>query len=304
MAKIAVIKTGATGDVVRTTVLLHLFRNDEVTWVTARNNIQVLPAKQDNLVRTIAIEEAHDAPSLHEHYDLVISLDDDLICASLADRISKSELFGACTQAGRVVYTESANEWFDMGLSSRLGKAEADRLKLENQYSYQEILFRMLGHTFEGAPYLLPEDIIPVAGSRTIGIEARAGNRWPTKVWNQYPQLAEGFKAAGYDVVFFADRPSIRDYMEDISRVGLMISGDTLGMHVALGLKIPVVALFTCTSATEIYGYGYMEKVVSPFLKEAFYKTTYIPEAVESIGLDDVMIAAGRRIPLPATPAS
>ena len=54
-------------------------------------------------------------------------------------------------------------------------------------------------------------------------------------------------------------------------------------MHFALALKIPTVAIFTCTTPHEIYDYGRMEKVISPFLWEAFYKTEYIPEAVESI---------------------
>jgi hypothetical protein len=65
-------------------------------------------------------------------------------------------------------------------------------------------------------------------------------------------------------------------------------------MHIALALKIPTVTLFTCTSAVEIYGYGRMEKIVSPHLKEAFYKTEYIPQAVESIHMEDVLNAIAK----------
>jgi hypothetical protein len=32
-------------------------------------------------------------------------------------------------------------------------------------------------------------------------------------------------------------------------------------------------------------------KIVSPFLKDAFYKTEYIPQAVESIQMNDVLKA-------------
>jgi len=288
MSKIAIIKIGATGDVVRTSVLLHLYKNDEITWVTARHNTPVLPFRQANLKSILAFEDIHETDILNEQFDLVISLDDDFKCADLAGKIKSRELLGAYLDAERVSYTSSSNEWFDMGLSSRFGNERADRIKLENKCSYQEILFRMLGHSFKGEEYIIPEDIIVKREKKVIGIESRAGARWPTKMWNQYEQLAEVLEGEGYQCFFFKDRDNIKDYLQDIGNVSLFIGGDTLGMHIALALKIPVVAIFTCTSAVEIYGYGRMEKIVSPFLEKAFYKTDYIAEAVDSISLIDV----------------
>ena len=44
MAKnIVIIKIGATGDVVRTTVLLHLYKNDNITWITAKHTLSICP---------------------------------------------------------------------------------------------------------------------------------------------------------------------------------------------------------------------------------------------------------------------
>jgi len=295
MSKIVIIKTGATGDVVRTTVLLHLYRNDEITWVTARNNIAVLPARQPNLVRVIAIDDVAGSGLLDEQFDRVISLDDDEKCAKLASAFKAASVFGAYWN-GKVLYTADASEWFDMGLSSRFGKAKADEIKWENKDAYQEILFRMLGHKFNGEEYLIPENIISAGDGRTIGIEARAGARWPTKMWNRYNDLAAMLNNDGYKTVFFEDREQLQDYMQDIGNTSLLVTGDTLGMHIGLALKIPVVTIFTCTSAVEIYGYGRMEKLVSPHLREAFYKTTYIPEAVESISLQSVYDAVKRNM--------
>lgn len=286
--KIAIIKIGATGDVVRTSVLLHLYKNDDVTWITSRMNIGVLPFQQLNLSKVIAIEDLKSSDELREYFDLVISLDDDFKCATLAASLNAKEIFGAYVRNNKIIYTESANEWFDMGLSSRLGKAKADMLKWENIYSYQEILFRMLGYEFNGEEYIIREDIIRKS-SNVIGIEARAGSRWPSKIWNQYEQLATKLEMHGNQVIFFKDRPTIFSYIQDISEVDLLVSGDTLGMHIALALKIPVVSIFTCTSAVEIYGYGRMEKIISPLLKEAFYKTNYIEEVVNSVRLETVL---------------
>jgi heptosyltransferase-2 len=288
MSKIVIIKTGATGDVVRTTVLLHLYRNDDITWITARHNMVVLPFRQPNLTRVIAIDDVQASGILNERFDLVISLDDDEKCAKVASELPAGAIFGAYWGDTKVVYSPDSSEWFDMGLSSRFGKAKADEIKWENQSSYQEILFRMLGHTFNGEEYMIPENIVSAGNGKTIGLEARAGARWPTKMWHRYNDLSNMLQQDGYKTVFFEDRDTLTEYMQDIGNTSLIVSGDTLGMHIGLALKIPVVAIFTCTSAVEIHGYDRMEKMVSPYLKEAFYKTTYIPEAVESISLESV----------------
>lgn len=292
--KIVIIKIGATGDVVRTTVLLHLFANDEITWITAKHNIAILPFKQANLKKVIAIDDVEQSGILKDAFDLAISLDDDVKCATLASKMKTKQLFGAYIKDDKVVYTSDSNEWFDMGLSSRLGKERADELKWMNTFSFQEILFRMLGTKFNGETYLIPEDIIAQGKPNVIGIEDRAGARWPTKMWNQFSQLAEHLKQDGYEVVFFKEREHIKDYLQDIGNTSLIISGDTLGMHIALALKIPIVTLFTCTSAVEIHGYNNMEKIVSAELQKAFYKTEYIPEAVNCISLNDVLKAINR----------
>lgn len=295
MAKIAIIKTGATGDVVRTSVLLRLFENDEITWVTAPHNKEVLPAKRAGLQVT-AVGEDLQLAMLREHYDLVISLDDDPYCASLATALKTDQLIGAYLKDRAVVYSDDSREWFDMGLSSRFPKEQADAIKRENRSSYQAILFRMLGQVFDGEEYLIREDVQSEANSPVIGIEARAGARWPTKVWNRYDELAAALRQDGHPVVFFREREHVRDYMQDIGRAGLIIGGDTLGMHIALALKIPSVILFTCTSHTEIYGYGRIRKIVSPYLNDAFYKTTYVPEAVNAISLETVQGAVLRMV--------
>ncbi|MFN5845342.1 MAG: glycosyltransferase family 9 protein, partial [Flavobacteriia bacterium] len=93
--KILVIKIGATGDVIRTTTLLHLFPNAEITWITASYNKLILPQHHPALHRIVAIEELHGSGIPEEHFNRIISLDDDLKCASLASSISHDTLFGA-----------------------------------------------------------------------------------------------------------------------------------------------------------------------------------------------------------------
>jgi heptosyltransferase-2 len=95
----------------------------------------------------------------------------------------------------------------------------------------------------------------------------------------------------GYKVMFFENKDNIKDYIEDISKCSVVVTGDTLTLHIALALKIPTVALFTCTSSTEIYGYGRMTKIVSSKLDEAFYTNLYMPEVLNAIKTDEVLNA-------------
>jgi heptosyltransferase II len=287
MKRILIIKTGASGDVLRTSVLLHLFKEDQITWITTAVNSRLLPQQMLNL-KIVPIENIHLSEDLND-FDMTISLDDDFNCAELATKINTGQIIGAYSRDGKVLYSDSSKEWFDMGLISVYGKSKADELKKTNLFSYQEILFRMLGHQFSGEEYLIREDIVLSPKGKLIGIEARAGKRWPTKAWNQFDVLAEHLTKFGYEVHFFAQRILITDYLKDIAKCSLVVSGDSLAMHMALALKRPTIALFTCTSPTEIYSYDRLVKIISPKLYDAFYTNEYRPDVLNSIKVSEVL---------------
>ncbi len=288
MKKILIIKLGALGDVVRTTALLHLFKEDDVTWVTSPAIAPLLPARY--IKRVLSMGDRKKLNGIK--FDTVISLDDEREPAALATDVDASEIVGTYLNVdGKVAYTDSASEWFDMGLISRFGKAKADEMKYQNRKTYQEILFGMFGKQFDGEEYCLD---LPngkqkeISSKIKIGIEDRAGDRWATKRWHRYNELAVLLREHGYDVIFFQQSPSVKDYASDIGQCDLVITGDTLCMHLALALKKNVVCLFTCTSPHEIYDYKRMRKIVSPLLKECFYRKEYNPEALKAISLPSV----------------
>ena len=285
--KILIIKLGASGDVIRTTPMLRIFPNEDITWVTQAVNKNLLPLNDSSLTKVLAIEESYCLKK--ESYDLIVSLDDVYEVAELVSSIQTKDLVGIyLNQKEELDYTESAASWFDMGLISKFGKAKADEIKMANTRSYQDILFEMLGFTFKGEEYFIqkPTDISPQ--NKLVAIEARAGDRWPMKRWHRYPELADNLSEKGYSVKFLEQRPTIQDYIADIATCETLVTGDTLAMHIGLALKKQVVTIFTCTSPTEIYGYGRMKKIISPHLNEAFYRTDYIPKVVEAISLDEV----------------
>lgn len=292
MSNNLIIKLGAMGDVLRTTTLLHILGGN-IYWVTGNDSMPLLPDNGCFIKEVIDIDKAEE--SLSEiNFNLVLSLDDAPQGAGLAAILNKDKLIGSFLDSGgRLKYTDSAAEWFDMSLISRLGKEEADELKKNNVRTYQEFIYRMLGKEFKGEEYIFNFKGQNYIGERNrkkilIGIESRADKRWPTKQWNKYERLGELLSKDGFGVKFFRQRDAIGQYINDISECGLIITGDTLALHIALALKIKVVAIFTCTSPAEIHGYGRMVKVVSPLWKEAFYSREYIGEAIDAVSFDSV----------------
>ena len=81
------------------------------------------------------------------------------------------------------------------------------------------------------------------------------------------------------------------EHLADVRNHRCLVGGDSLPMHFALGTRTPCVTLFTCTSPWEIYDYGVQEKIISPLLREFFYKRGYDERATTSISVDEVFNA-------------
>jgi heptosyltransferase II len=286
MTKILLIKTGAAGDVVRTTVLLNALQGS-VTWVIDSRYQHILPTWPPNLHRVITMENAWTALQ-HEIFDHTISLEEDIACALLASRIPTKKITGISLEDQQLIYTPDAAPWYDMSLISTLGASCANEAKKQNTATFQQLLLSMFALPFNGEQYCIYRNnhIRPV--QRVVGIEARAGERWPNKGWSGYPALINKLQKIGYTCKLLEQRNTITEYLDDIAGCSFIISGDTLAMHVALAYHIPSIAIFNCTSPAEIYDYGTMKKVISPLLSQAFYKTSFSQAVIDSVTPDEV----------------
>jgi heptosyltransferase-2 len=297
---VLIIKLGATGDVVRTTPLLRRLRGS-VTWITAAKNCVLLDGLADNL-RHFPWEAR--ARALDIPYDLAINLEDTLEVAHFLKSVRSAKIFGAYADSSdRLRYTDNSKDWFDLSLISSYGRQEADRLKLLNRQTYQELIFEGLGLRFAGDPYLLPNSI-ETRLSGDIAIAADAGHVWPMKKWAYYGELKEGLEEAGLRVNILPERRSLLEHLADVRNHRCLVGGDSLPMHFALGTKTRCVTLFTCTSPWEIYDYGMQEKIVSPLLEEFFYKRGYDERATTAISVDQVFDAVMAQLESAAPPAA
>jgi len=282
---VLIAKLGATGDVVRTTPLLRRF-SGHVSWLTEAKNSSLLQGLRENL--RCASWEQRDVLR-DRKYDLVINLEDTLEVGHYVKSLEFEQLFGAYVDtSGTLRYTNDSRGWFDLSLISVYGKDKADKIKLQNRRTYQDLIFSGLGFQFNGETYVMPESTqTGLAGD--IAIAPEAGPVWPMKNWAYYDNLKRELEAKELSVNLLPKRTSLLEHLDDVRNHRCVVGGDSLPMHMALGSGTPCVTLFNCTSPWEIYDYGVQAKIVSPLLEEFFYQRSFDSRATTAISLDQVL---------------
>lgn len=282
-----IIKTGSLGDVVRTTTVLKELKDQEVHWITSRGAKELLPSE--------AIFRSYDYENLPvdfflTKFDRALSLEENSCCLDILRRADPKKIIGIYLNKNEIDYTSESSHWFDMSLSSKFGKNEADRRKKQNRKSVPEMLVNMLDKEFVGQEYDIgvAQNNFP---SYDVGIINICGKEWPNKTWPRYSELKKILEADGMRVATLDTRPSLTEHIQDVNNCRVIVSGDTLGMHLALALKKKTVTLFTCTPPHEIEGYGLMKKIISPRYEEFFMARGYCREAADAISVDEVYMA-------------
>lgn len=311
--RILVIKTGALGDVLRTTSILPGLHERhgaglEVFWVTAAGAVPLLQGLEGNLITRIDVAGQLDMARLKATpFNLIVSLDDEqALCdmaTDLAGGAEKAEglIVGAYSvEGGARAYTQAAGPWFDMGLISVHGKAEADRMKIANQRSHPEILAGMLGIQMGEPQLVLEASEAARDGVLRIGLNTGAGGRWRSKALPEErvvalaqalakhfgerklelvllggPEESErNLRLAGGIAELAASDSNVKlvdtgcgngllDFAELVDGLDLLITSDSMALHMATARKVPVVSFFAPTSAAEIELYGRGAKVIS-----------------------------------------
>ncbi|GJM43792.1 MAG: hypothetical protein DHS20C21_06340 [Gemmatimonadota bacterium] len=303
-----VLKIGALGDVLRTTPILRALTASEdpvhVTWVVgegARSLLAGHPRIDRLLVPGFETSERLGA----EHFDLVLSLDKDPYPTALATRIPATERrgFGRDPHGSLVPLHASARYAYDLGLS--------DQTKFfENERTYQDMIFEVAGLDWRHQEYDVPAVADHLESGRAglraalgdgpgpvVGFNTGAGDVFANKAWTEdgYVDLAHRLHREGCRVALLGG-PGERDLNRAIAlrsqgsavdtgcdhslpefaglvaACDLVVTGDTLGMHLAIAAAVPTVVLFGSTCAPEIELYGRGEKIVTPISCHPCYR--------------------------------
>lgn len=331
--RVLVIKLGALGDVLRSEVVLAGIRKTwpacHVTWVTRPAGVRLL-ANNPNIDRLLPF----DAESLlhleFEQFDVCLSLDKEPAPCALAMRVGAADKRGiGLSDAGTPIPLNAAcAPYFRLGLS--------DRLKFHsNTASYPRLICDAVALPYDGRRYrLYPaakdrsrahtvlDEIGVLPRDRVIGLHTGAGRTFANKIWtpDRFVTLARKLIDGGDARVLLLGGPDERGrnawiaervgrgvldagcdhselvYASIVSRCSAIVCGDSLALHVAVAMDVPVVALFgpTCPQEIDLFGRG--EKIVTSVPCAPCYLRVCDkqPNCMDAIDVDRVHAAVRR----------
>lgn len=300
--KILILKFGALGDVIRTSYILpglhEKYKNLVIDWITSNAAYELLG--QNPYIRTLASPQTGLEFLKLNHYDLVLSFDDEYEVLKLIESISYEKVVGAYMHDGLISYSDDASEWFDMGLISRYGKSEADIKKKKNSREHNQIFADMLGIKIHSGSFFNASTIerrIENHFDRSVfnlGINPSAGTRWKCKempfgevcrlieklmqyrIGNKNIKIhllgGQAEQARNAEIIKNVSKYAVRDwggkntlleFAAIVKGCDYVITSDSLSLHLAVSQNVANLSYYAPTSADEIGTFGTGVKVIS-----------------------------------------
>jgi ADP-heptose:LPS heptosyltransferase len=301
--KILIVKLGAMGDVLRTTPLLKAFKKQypksEITWVVDAISAPVLD--NNPLIHRVVIYGSPEIKvALSQTFDLAVNLDKenealDTMEACLA---GTKKGFGWDKDKKQVAALTPSSEYaVRLGIDDEL-KFKTNQ-KTYQEISFEQLDLEFAGEEYQlnlapehesyAKEHLSRLGLLTDSSTGIVGLNTGSGHRFAGKklpkehilrlaqilterlktrvVLLGGPEEAELNKAIEKEIKGFGvnlgTHHSILQFAALVSNCGLVITGDTIAMHIAIATKVPALVYFGSTCAKEIELYGRGQKMVS-----------------------------------------
>jgi heptosyltransferase-2 len=268
--KVLIIKTGygevldnsydsrkvSLGDVLRTTPILHAYKKADLTWVT---DAEAMPLLRNNpyIRRLVPLDFTNAMHLLDENdFDSVINLEKNHDICKFVNNINAWRKYGFRfdKKTGTTQAYDRASEILTVSVDSKLKK--------ENKRTFQELLFEMIGEKWNGEEYILGYEP-KTKEEYDLALNTKVGQKWPTKAWpmENWDNLEKMLKKDGLKVTRQDKQPEkvlkdLESYMDWINSAKLIVSNDSLGLHLGLAMDKKVLGLFGATPSPEVYFYN------------------------------------------------
>lgn len=270
-------KECSLGDVVRTTVILNYFRdNDNVTWLVDEEAVPLLEGNPGidrlllwNLETSLQLQK--------EHFDILVNLEKGPGICALSDSINAWQKYGFrfsywLGRAEAYAHTEKV-----LAIATEVGKRD------DNARYWQEHLAKVVDKRWSTKDHYImkmPQGI----KIYDVGLNWRVGNKWPEKAWSllYWQQIKEQLEGKEL-ICSLQEDMNLLEYMNWVASCKTLITCDSLGMHLAIAYKLNIVALFGPTPNQEVYLYDKGIKLVAPMGDMAKLEVEQIIGAVEDI---------------------
>jgi heptosyltransferase-2 len=310
--RVIIIKLAAMGDVLRTTPLLRglklAYPGCHITWLTEPEVLPILSGIAE-IDRLLPYGEEALIQLENETFDRLYCFDKEPRATGLAMKVRAPAKAGfGLSGYGNVMPLSPESEYtFELGIND-------DLKFRRNQKTYPELIFECAGLPYpapqeyvfpdlsteaaRGRDFLRTLGVVP--GDLTVGMNTGAGDAFATKKWTEdgYADLASrlvetlgakvlllgGAKerernvriasAARQPVIDAGTGHTVREFAGIVGNCRLLVTGDTLAMHIAIGLRVPVLVILgpTCHQEIELYGRG--AKIISDFDCSPCYLST------------------------------
>ncbi len=327
--RVLIIKLDSPGDVLRTTFILpslfEKYPSSHITWLTKKEAAELL---RNNPYIDQIWECGWESFSFlsTQSFDFLLSLEVSREGGSLAILAHAREKLGFGLSPEGWIYplNPEAKGWWEMGIW--------DDLKKANIKSYHEIILEICllpPKMYEPILHLTEKELEWGRGwassqqikedRPTIGLNTGAGKRWRLKRWTEegflglIDRISEELKAnilllggpeeiernqrllsqSGAMVISSGCENSLRRFASILNFCDLVVTSDTLALHMALALGKKVVALFGPTSPSEIELYGRGKEITPPMDCLCCYTSdcSKRPNCMEMIGAAEVFEA-------------
>lgn len=254
-------KVPSLGDVLRTTPILWAIKEKypdaHITWLVTENAALLLHGNP-LIDRILVWDEFVPFQLMREKFDILINLEKIAGVCALADMID------AWTKDGfRFESVSGLYQGYEKGLDFM--SYIANKKNNTSKGYWQQVLIEMMGATWKGQPYIL--GYRPRTSEHyDVGFNHEVGVKWPVKgmpiaLWRD---LEQRFIETGHTVSWQEGQGSLHEYMDWINSCRLIISNDSLGMHLGLAFRKKVVGLFGPTDPGEVYLYDGAVAISSP----------------------------------------
>lgn len=245
-------KVPSLGDVLRTTPILWALKekypDSSITWLVTQN-AEALLQGNPLIDRLVVWDEFVPFQLMREKFDVLINLEKIAGVCALSDMIDAWVKYGF-----RFETLSGAYHGYENGLDFI---TYIENKKSHNLKGYwQQVLIEMLGIQWKGQEYIIgyqPETIPTV----DIGLNFEVGSKWPVKGMSMelWQELEKQLTAQGYAVSWQEGRKNLYEYMDWINSCRLIITNDSLGLHLAFAFHKSVIGLFGPTDPSEVYFY-------------------------------------------------
>lgn len=307
------------------------YKNPHITWVTDPAAYRLLKTNHEiDRLHVFNLESVQYLTA--QRFDLLISLDKETRAVGLAGNIRAKKKVGFClSKFGTLDIFDKRSEYaLRLGLDDPLKFYENDKSYPEIVFEMCGLEYKGERYRLEIDPEdgnyvnsLFKEKGL-LGGDITVGLNIGAGPVFANKAWTEdgFVKLidrlgivtvggrgvkivllgGEGEKekvkriheASGKRAVDIGCNHSVSQFAAIISLLDLVVTGDTMALHLALAHNVPVVAVFGPTVESEIDLFGLGRKVVAKIECAPCYRSSCgkSPNCMDAVSLEEVLEAA------------